>query len=83
MIRLLTVAVWMGGWPHALVAQPHPTGEVVIAFPGHDRTRVVRPPPETPAQIHRPLRSSTPCTMGSSGPPPRGAHGQQLSRLVD
>jgi peptide/nickel transport system substrate-binding protein len=47
---LLTVAVVMGGWPHALGAQPHPAGEVVIAFPV-----TLAPawfdPAETPAQI--------------------------------
>jgi peptide/nickel transport system substrate-binding protein len=47
---LLTVAVWMGGGPHALGAQPHSTGEVVIAFP----VTIVPAwfdPAETPAQI--------------------------------
>jgi len=47
---VLTVAVVMGGWPHALGAQPHSAGEVVIAFPV-----TIAPawfdPAETPAQI--------------------------------
>jgi peptide/nickel transport system substrate-binding protein len=50
MTLLLTVAVLMGGWPYDVGAQPHPAGEVVIAFP----VTIVPTwfdPAETPAQI--------------------------------
>src|SRR6266446_3475923 len=50
MTLLLTVAVLMGGWPHDLGAQPHPAGEVVIAFPV-TLVSTWFDPAETPAQI--------------------------------